>query len=432
MKTFPTRARATTPGVAPPAPAAANLSASLKLALAGNTAMRIAGPATGLLLTSYYLPYLNERHQAANAFVVGALSAAYYAAELSCSPLLGALSDRRGRRPFLLLGPLVGAIAAALLGVTTTVVLLIATQFLQGLSTAASTPAILGQLSEETARDAALRGRVLSIFEVTTAIGALIGTAGAAGLWLVWGRGSFLAVACCYLLATALFARLRPAGRTVAVTHSWRASLALVGRQRALLTFLPAWLALTAITNLWLTQALYQLRVTRPGFTAQYLAGRFANHGTGLALVVLTFALAFCAGALLWGYLGLRRLHEVTVMRIGLLAMLGVCAAIWLVNHSGGNGVARAIGAVAYFGLVLVESGFAPAAVAYLALHSGRLAADRGLVMGLYTVITGSGALLGAAIGAPFAQWAALDGILLVTVFLALAALALLTRQDTA
>lgn len=407
---------------------------ALRCALAANAIMRIAGPVTGILLTVYYLPFINNSEYRISAFTVGALTAAFYLTELVFSPLLGALGDRRGRRVLLVMGPTIAAVALGLTAVSTLLVVLLATRLLEGLSTAASVPAILGQLSDETDHDVALRGRVLSIFEVTTALGTLVATAITTRLWLVLGRDSFWLVALVYLLAAALFLpsrdRRAPGQRARASGRSWRDSVALLAGQRALLRFLPAWLSLSAITGLWFTHALYQMRVIRPGFAGQYLAGRFAEAQETLEKVLLAYALIFCCGILAWGYFGLRRLPELVIMRIGLAAMLGVCATLWVVNHSGGNEAVR-VAAIAIFGVLLaIESGFPVAAVAYLArLSSGNVATDRGLVMGLYTVVTGGGSFLGTTLGAPSAEIAALDGVLLATVLLAGFALALLLRQ---
>lgn len=407
---------------------------SLRLAIAGNFVLRVSGPVTALLLT-LYLADINEREYRIDAFAVGLLTGAFYVTELLGAPLLGAWGDRRGRRGLLLAGPLLAAAALGITAATTAFAVLLLTRLLEGISTAATVPTILGQLSAETDGDAALRARVLSLFEVTTTLGALLGTAVGPFLWAPLGRWAFVVVALAYVLAAVLFlpTRDRPGSGarpplTGAGHPTWRESLALLGRQRALLRFFPAWLCLTAITGMWFSHAIYQMRVVRPEIAGQYLAGRFAGNTTALGMVVLAFALTFSTGILLWGYVGMRRRHEVTVMRIGLFAMLGVCASLWVLNHSGDNGPLRVAATAVFALLVLAESGFAPAAVAYLARLSGAVESERGLLMGIYTVVTGGGSLLSASLGAPFAQRGAIDGVLLATVLLAGIALTLLFR----
>ena len=402
----------------------------LRAALAGNFALRAAAAATGILLTRY-LAYIDDAVSPVGAATVGALTGGFYATELVAAPLLGALGDRRGWRALLLLGPALGAVALGLTAATTALAALLFARLLEGLSAAAAVPAVLGRVAEVTEGDAARRGRALSLFEATTALGTLVGVAAAAGLWVALGRGAFLAVAALYLVALGLFLPVRDTratrlGGDLGGPRPWRASLALVRGQRQLRAFLPGWLCIGAITGLWFSHGLYQLQVRRPAGAGQDLAGIFAGDDTGLFVALLLYAVTFSAGALLWGYVGLRRLREVAVMRVALAAMLGVCATLWALNHGGGNPARRAALVALFLGLLLVESGFAPAAVAYLARLSGHVASERGLVLGLYSVVSGGGALLGTALGAPFADRLALDGVLLATVLLAAIALLLL------
>lgn len=416
----------------PPTPQPAGLAWSLRFALAGNLTLRLAGAATGILLIRY-LARINDAVSPVGAGAVGALTGGFYAAELVASPLLGAVGDRRGWRGLLLLGPLLGALALGLTAATTALAVLLLARLLEGLSAAGAVPALLGHLGEATDGDAVLRGRVLSVFEATTALGTLIGVAAAAGLWVAFGRGAFLAVAALYLVALGLFLPVRDTGTphsTAALggAHPWRASLALVRSQHRLVRFLPGWLCISAITGLWFSQGLYQLQVRRPEGAGQALAGIFAGDDARLFAVLLVYAVTFSVGALLWGYVGLRFLHEIVAMRVALAAMFGVCAALWGLNHSGESSALRAAFGALFLGLLLVESGFAPAAIAYLARLSGHIASERGLVMGLYSVISGGGALLGAALGAPFADRLAVDGVLAATVLLACGALAAIWR----
>jgi len=400
---------------------------SLRAALAGNCALRIAGAATGILLIRY-LAHLNDTIAPIGAGAVGALTGGFYAAELVAAPLLGAVGDRRGWRGLLLLGPLLGAIALGLTAATTVLAVLLLTRLLEGLSAAGTVPALLGYLGEATDGDDALRGRVLGVFEATTALGTLIVAAAAGGLWGALGRAAFLAVAALYLVALGLFLPVRDTSAARRATSrggapSWRAGLRRLRGQGQLRTFLPGWLCISAITGLWFSHGLYQLQVRRPEGHGQALVGAFAEDDVRLFLVLAIYAVTFSLGVLLWGYVGLRFVREVVAMRIALAAMFGVCAILWGLNHAAAP---PPVLVALFLSLLLVESGFAPAAIAYLARLSGSVTRERGLVMGLYSVVSGGGSLLGAALGAPFAERLALDGILVATVLLAAIALLLL------
>jgi MFS family permease len=67
----------------------------------------------------------------------------------------------------------------------------------------------------------------------------------------------------------------------------------------------------------------------------------------------------------------------------------------------------------------MVMSGFTPAALAYLADMTEAHTQDRGAIMGLYSVFLGIGQLIGSLLGGPFAQAAAIDGVIAVTAILA-------------
>ena len=80
---------------------------------------------------------------------------------------------------------------------------------------------------------------------------------------------------------------------------------------------------------------------------------------------------------------------------------------------------------------VMVESGFTPAALAYLADTAGQ-GEGRGAAMGVYTLLLGLGNALGAGIGGVLAKYLAFDGLILGTVALAIVALAALTLLPAA
>ena len=78
---------------------------------------------------------------------------------------------------------------------------------------------------------------------------------------------------------------------------------------------------------------------------------------------------------------------------------------------------------------IFVESGFTPAALAYLAEIAEERAEDRGSVMGVYSVLLAVGQLLGSALAAPFAdaqfhgERLGMNGLIVLTGLLCLVAL---------
>jgi MFS family permease len=416
----------------------------LAIALIANFFLRLAGAATGLLLT-LYLSFINRELYPVSATELGFIAGGFYLVEMISAPLLGAYSDRRGRRGLLVLGPLLGLLAVQMTAMTTALGVLLVTRLLEGLSTASSTPALLGYLSSRTDRDAGLRGRVMSLFELGTALGLTLGAVLGTLLWGGLGRWGFVLVGGVYLLSASLFWRVRDAdSNTELSTRSAQAvegTIDAAGRRttpdprhaklvasirrvlacRPLLRFAPAWLAVNSVVGLWLTHAIFQMTEGHAQ-TGQYLVGAFQ---TGMLAVILGgYTLTFGVGALAWGS-ALGRLGELRAMRLTLTGMLGAAVMIGVINHSGGPGPLLWLGVAGFVLTILLESGFPPAAVSYLARLSGGLSDDRGLLMGVYSVVLGLGQLLGGWLGGPFADRWGMDGILALTFVLGLVAVGL-------
>jgi predicted MFS family arabinose efflux permease len=102
-----------------------------------------------------------------------------------------------------------------------------------------------------------------------------------------------------------------------------------------------------------------------------------------------------------------------------------VCVSLVALNAPGLSDAARWAALVPFSVGVLMEAGFAPAALAQLAVGSEQR--HRGLTMALYSVAFGAGSLLGNWAGAPFVSWGAMNGIIVATAIMASLALGVLT-----
>ena len=90
---------------------------SLTLALGGTFVLRCASYAAGLLVAiSLGLKSRNEADVTVG--YASLVAVTFYVSELFGAPLFGAWSDRIGRKPLMLLGAVLGAIAAQLMGLT--------------------------------------------------------------------------------------------------------------------------------------------------------------------------------------------------------------------------------------------------------------------------------------------------------------------------
>ncbi|HTK45158.1 MAG TPA: MFS transporter, partial [Patescibacteria group bacterium] len=134
---------------------------SLRSVLIGTFTLRFSTGLTGAML-QLYLSHFKEFHPetgAVSALVVGVFAATFYLAELVLSPVFGVLSDRLGHHRVMLWGPVFGAVAVVLTALTGNLLVLGGTRWLEGGSTAASVPSILGYIAIATAGNEALRGR---------------------------------------------------------------------------------------------------------------------------------------------------------------------------------------------------------------------------------------------------------------------------------
>ena len=407
---------------------------SIVACLAGSVVLRCAESATGVMI-GLYLAHIATTQYAISATAVGFVAGSAFLTELGGAPIFGALSDRWGRKLFILLGPLLGAVAVQMTAMTSILGLLLVTRLLEGLSTASTTPPTLSYLSAITSRSQALRGRVMAGYEVASLGGMALGAVVAGFLWEGLGAAGFMLLTALYLVSLAVFCwgiqdvRMTFGGaNTASPARPWQRTVRALVQPRVL-RFVPAWLAVNAVVGVWFTHTAFQM-AGASAFPDQVLAG--GRSGSAVGLLFGAFTLTFAVGALLWGN-AFARLHKTTIMlaALGGLLLLGLGGLV--ANHSGGWPALAAVPVyVVLLGAVLLVSGFPPAALSYLADVSEADPAVRGAVMGLYSVLLGAGHLAGGWLGGPFADAAGVDGLLVLSIGLAVlaAGAVVLLRRD--
>ena len=404
---------------------------SLRAVLFGTFTLRFSTGLTGAMLV-YYLAEL-PRHggPAVSPVALGALTAAFFAAELLLSPPFGALSDRLGHHRVMQWGPLFGAVAVVLTWATTNLLLLGGTRLLEGASTAASVPSILGYVALVTAGDVALRGRAAARFEGATLAGLGIGLVVAGPLYEAVGRTAFLLNALVYGFSYLVYRYgvADPAGEAPlnAPTHYGLQRYLAVLTSSHVWLLAPTWIAINAALGIATSQSLFQLvRAPDPRFADQLLMGRaspsLVSLGLGVALVV------FFAGLFYWGN-RFRTLRRTTIIFYGILGGGAIVVAAGLLNHSQGAPVPLQLaGAVVLVAGVFVLAGATPAALGLLADISEAFPADRGAIMGLYSVFLALGQIGGSLLGGAAAEVRGIDGLLLATLLLLAVAVVPLAR----
>jgi MFS family permease len=408
---------------------------SLRAVLIGTFALRFATGLTGAMLSAYLAKLSDQGNAGIDAKTVGLLAATFYVSELALSPLFGVVSDRWGLRRVMIYGQDFGAVAVLLMTLSAHLGVLGGARLLQGASTAASIPSILGFIALATAGNEVLRGKASARFEGATLAGLGAGFILATKAFEIFGTTAFILNALVYVVAFLIYMTVRepapdpslPAREPVNLGRY----LELVGHSHVLL-LAPTWIAVNAAIGLWFSQSLYQFNKADPRFPDQWLLQGFSANQITVGAIVI--AIVFGAGILWWGN-RFDRFRRTSIILFGILGGLALVVAGLIVNHGASSaGSSALIGAlvvvaVAIVGLGLfVLAGATPAAVGLLADVSEKFPADRGAIMGLYSVFLGVGQIGGSLIGGVAADWRGMDGLLLGTGALLLVALIPLAR----
>ncbi|HLG50947.1 MAG TPA: MFS transporter [Chloroflexota bacterium] len=385
---------------------------SLAGTIIGSFLVRIAGAATGVLLGLLLSSMHRSGVAGSSAVVVGVLMAAFNFSELVGALVAGVLIDRRGLRPLLLAGPLLGLAATILFAIPTRSLGLTCGRLLQGLTTACTVPAALAFLSGATTEGSAGRGRIMGFFEAGSIGGLAVGYALGGILWDRFRRQAFWGLLIIYAIAVTLFLFVRtPRGMV-----SQRPPRATWTALRQTGDLMPSWLALNAAAGLWFGQAAFQLSGANPRPSQLLTTGL---SGSTIGMIFAVYTVLFAVGTISWGWL-IGRASVATAMRVGVGGALMTSVAILGINHATSFGglwfyIPLGIGIAA----VAAETAFAPAALTLLAARSDSVPEGRGAVMGVYSMLLGAGQLVGAMLGGLVAMPLGVDGLVLTTAILA-------------
>ncbi|MEM7115055.1 MAG: MFS transporter [Chloroflexota bacterium] len=385
----------------------------LTAVLLANALLRLANAASGALI-GLYLAFLATNGRLIDAALVGTLGVVVSSTELLGAIPLGILADRFTPRSLLVWSGLLGAISTQLFGISGLVVIFYLSRAMEGVAAAASGPSLLAHLTDVTQGKTAVRGRVMSLFELSLLVGLAFGTLVAGLLWESVAVQSFSWIAAIYLVVTVLFwfGAVAPETGQIEFQHPLAGLKAAVATP-ALRRLAPAWVAANAVAGLWLTHIVFQL--TGPKADGQYLVGLLTAEQ--IAWISVVYALVFALGIVIWSFF-LDRLGHYRVMVWGVWGMFGTGLCFYLLNHSADWTVGgRTAVLVFYAFMIMLQSGFTPAALAFLVNVAGEQE-GRGATMGIYTLLLGLGNAVGAGWGGLLASRWFLDGLLLGTAVL--------------
>jgi len=391
----------------------------LAITILAHGILRIASGASGVLI-GIYLAGLSGHGLRIDAGLLGTLGAVSFAAELIASIPLGMASDALSPQWLMVSGSLTGALAVQSFALSRHVEVFFLSRMLEGIGVAAVTPPLLAYLATATADDAPLRARVMSFFELSLLAGLALGGLVGSQFWKGFHIRAFSLVAVAYIVcAILLFFGARDA-RTHFPVAAWHGLLRAV-QDPSLRSLAPVWLSVNAVVGLWLGPTLPFLLTHKPD-SAQYLDGIFASAPAQIGWLLLGYSIVFGAGVFCWSFV-LPHIPVRKAMRISLVAMFAVCLGLAAINHSAHQPAYLRWSLMAATALlIMVESGFTPAALAWLAQSLGP-GAGKGAAMGIYSVLLSIGAIAGSLFAGAFGKFAQVDGLLLATVLLAVCAL---------
>jgi MFS family permease len=189
--------------------------------------------------------------------------------------------------------------------------------------------------------------------------------------------------------------------------------------------FAPAWIAINAVLGIWINTTA-RILTDKISVTDQLLVGQFSSQDAGY--VRTAYAVFFILGIVIWSVF-FPNLKRVTAMLIGCGGLAVSCVLIFAINHQPSiDAPLTTVLAVLLVISIMVQSGFTPAALAYLADISETQRTDRGAIMGLYSIFLGLGQALGLVLGGPFIDFGGADGMALITGLLGVFAAFLVLR----
>jgi len=337
---------------------------------------------------------------------VGVIGAAQAVPEMLLAFVLARLADRFGRSRFLVGGPLLGMCAVLLVAAAVHPAQIGLARLFEGVGAAAFVPTALGTIAATTASDRAVRARASGAFEAST-------LAGYAGGFLVgpvvfhsMGRGCFVVLAGFYLAAALVCLRFVPHVPPLPVSPVQVIVRAVVG-PGTIRVFIPAWLAVNTLVGAWIFNLASLLRQSPD--PSQTLVHGFDDRA--ISAILISWVVLLVVGIVLWTPV-LRRRGGARTMRLAVPGVYLIGGGALVMNHLPLR-VAPLLLPVVVLGLLTI-AGFGPAAVAYLADCSERLAADRAALMAFYTVTLAGGGAIGSVLGGLFAKWLLLDGLILL------------------
>jgi multidrug resistance protein len=282
----------------------------------------------GFFIVLPLLPYYAEK-LGADPVRIGALVSTFALAQLTTAPLWGRFSDRYGRRPMILAGLLVSALAYVLFEAANSVWLLFFSRFVQGAG--AGTVGVVQAYLSDSVR-AEDRAKSFGWLTAATSAGVMVGPAvgSLAAAWGKIGPGYLAAVLCGLNFIFGLIWLTEPTGsgpreRRLIPKGAARRAVARILRHPRTGVAPPVWIYTLGMMAFMSMNGVLALYLERKFAITEATIGWFFVYVGGISLLMRTLALGPA----------IRRLGEMGAMRLGAsaiavgLATIPLADALW-------------------------------------------------------------------------------------------------------
>jgi predicted MFS family arabinose efflux permease len=371
--------------------------------LVGTALLRVGAAGVGVAV-QFYLADL--AHGRPHAFTIGIIGAAQALTEMLFAPILARFADKRGRKLFLVGGPVLGFLGVLLTAGSVHPQQIFVARLLEGLSAAAFVPTALGAVAAASSQSIRFRARASGAFEAATLAGYAGGFAVGPFAYHYLGRGAFLVLAGAYLAGGLVCLRFVAHVPPLPVSKLSTVIRAIIG-PGPIRSFLPAWIGSFALLGAY--AANFAALLHRSPVVGQTLVRHVDTRV--VAIILVSWILVLVIGILLW-VSWIPRLGPAAQMRRAVPGGWVFSASLLVADH-------LPLGDVLYLlpftalGTLWV-SGFGPAAIAYMAACSETYAADRSALMSGYSVALAAGGAIGALLGGVAVSLDHLDGLVVL------------------
>ena len=284
----------------------------------------------GLTMIIPLLPFY-ATELGASATVVGLLVSAFSVAQLAVAPIWGRASDRYGRRPAILAGLLLTAVAYVIFAFAGSVLVLLISRLVQGLG-GGTIGVVQAYVADASAPEE--RTKSLGWLSAVTSLGAVAGPAFGSAMIAIGGRTAPGLAAAALALLVAIFAARYLAESHELATSGPHAAPSATSPRQAILRVLSHWRE-PASRLIWIytigigafygtIQVVPLLLMNRLGVT-EHNVGYFVMYLGGMGVVVRSLLLGRAVG----------RLGEARLSRVGLVLLAAGLACTGLASHAG-------------------------------------------------------------------------------------------------